>query len=48
MELALNKASPDMWDNVLKTFKDTLEKAEKTYLAKAKSKILLLRLVILD
>jgi hypothetical protein len=35
--LYLNKASPDMWDGVLRTFKDTLDKAETTYLAKAKS-----------
>jgi protein SEY1 len=26
-----------MWDKVLSTFKQTLEKAESTYLAKAKS-----------
>ncbi|KIM83177.1 hypothetical protein PILCRDRAFT_88083 [Piloderma croceum F 1598] len=37
VELALNKASPDMWDHVLATFKKTLDKAENTYLAKAKS-----------
>jgi hypothetical protein len=37
VELALNKASPDMWDQVLATFKKTLDKAESTYLAKAKS-----------
>jgi protein SEY1 len=37
VELALNKASPDMWDQVLSTFKGTLDKAENTYLTKAKS-----------
>ena len=37
VELALNKASPDMWDQVLATFKKTLDKAESTYLTKAKS-----------
>ncbi|KAJ7594483.1 root hair defective 3 GTP-binding protein [Mycena floridula] len=37
VELALNKAAPDMWDRVLTTFRETLEKAESTYLAKAKS-----------
>ena len=39
MELHLNKATPDMWDKVLKAFRETLQKAEDTYLAKAKSKI---------
>ena len=38
VDLALNKPAPDMWDHVLKTFKQTLEKAETTYLTKAKSK----------
>jgi hypothetical protein len=37
VELALNKASPEMWDNILRLFKDTLHKAETTYLSKAKS-----------
>ncbi|KAF7427975.1 Dynamin-like GTPase that mediates homotypic ER fusion [Pleurotus ostreatus] len=37
VELHLNKPAPNMWDNILKVFKDTLEKAEKQYLAKAKS-----------
>ncbi|OAX39781.1 root hair defective 3 GTP-binding protein [Rhizopogon vinicolor AM-OR11-026] len=37
VEINLNKAAPDMWDNVLSTFKQTLEKAESTYLAKARS-----------
>ena len=27
-----------MWDQVLKAFKDTLDKSESTYLTKAKSK----------
>ncbi|KAG1750326.1 RHD3/Sey1, partial [Suillus paluster] len=35
--ISLNKATPDMWDKVLSTFKQTLEKAESTYLAKARS-----------
>ena len=38
VDLALNKATPDMWDQVLKTFKETIDKAEATYLAKAKSR----------
>jgi flavin reductase (DIM6/NTAB) family NADH-FMN oxidoreductase RutF len=38
VELALNKPSPDMWDKVLKAFRSSLEKAEGTYLRKAKSK----------
>lgn len=38
VEVQLSKPNPKMWDSVLKTFKDTLEKAEATYLAKAKSK----------
>jgi hypothetical protein len=37
VELALHKASPDMWDQVLTTFKGTLDKAESTYLTKARS-----------
>ncbi|KAF9004417.1 root hair defective 3 GTP-binding protein [Hymenopellis radicata] len=37
VELALGAPAPDMWDRVLKNFKQTLEKAEATYLAKAKS-----------
>ncbi|EAU91755.1 SEY1 [Coprinopsis cinerea okayama7 len=37
VELHLTKPSTDMWDKVMKTFKDTLDKAESTYLAKAKS-----------
>jgi hypothetical protein len=40
VELYLNKASPEMWDDVLRIFKDTLDKAESTYLVKAKSKVL--------
>ncbi|KZP19790.1 root hair defective 3 GTP-binding protein [Athelia psychrophila] len=37
VDLALNKADPTMWDQVLISFKETLDKAESTYLAKAKS-----------
>ncbi|KAK7005902.1 RHD3/Sey1 [Favolaschia claudopus] len=37
VELALNKAAPDMWDNILRTFKQTLDKAESSYLTKATS-----------
>ncbi|KAF8228882.1 root hair defective 3 GTP-binding protein [Tricholoma matsutake] len=37
VELALNKASPEMWDNVLRLFRDTMHKAEATYLSKATS-----------
>ncbi|KAF7966477.1 hypothetical protein HWV62_43561 [Athelia sp. TMB] len=37
VDLALNKADPHMWDQVLKAFKDTLDKSEGIYLAKAKS-----------
>ncbi|KAG6850134.1 Dynamin-like GTPase that mediates homotypic ER fusion [Arthromyces matolae] len=37
VELALNKASPSMWDRVLKTLRESLDKAESTYLTKAKS-----------
>lgn len=39
VDISLNKATPDMWDKVLSTFKNTLEKAESTYLAKAKSEL---------
>ena len=35
--LQLNKASKDMWDNILLAFKDVLGKAEASYLTKAKS-----------
>ncbi|TFY72144.1 hypothetical protein EVG20_g862 [Dentipellis fragilis] len=37
VDLHLNKASPDMWDDILRVFRDTLEKAESNYLTKAKS-----------
>ncbi|KAJ3775731.1 RHD3/Sey1 [Lentinula raphanica] len=37
VELALNRGSPNMWDQVLKAFRDTLDKAEATYLTKATS-----------
>ncbi|EIW83198.1 root hair defective 3 GTP-binding protein [Coniophora puteana RWD-64-598 SS2] len=37
VDLALNKASADMWDKVLSTFRETLEKAESNYLTKARS-----------
>ncbi|KAG0707121.1 RHD3/Sey1 [Suillus ampliporus] len=37
VDISLNKATPDMWDKVLSTFKQTLEKAESTYLTKARS-----------
>jgi len=37
VDLELNKANPKMWDNVLRTFRETLEKAEATYSAKAES-----------
>lgn len=36
VELHLGKASPDMWDEILQVFRDTLDKAERTYLTKAK------------
>ncbi|KZP11512.1 RHD3-domain-containing protein [Athelia psychrophila] len=38
VHLALKNADPRMWDQVLTSFKEILEKAESTYLAKAKSK----------
>ncbi|KAF8647142.1 hypothetical protein AX16_006973 [Volvariella volvacea WC 439] len=37
VELALRKASSDMWDSVLQAFREVLEKAEKTYSSKAES-----------
>ncbi|KAJ7071965.1 RHD3/Sey1 [Mycena amicta] len=37
VELALNKAAPDMWDDILRTFRQTLDKAEAAYLTKATS-----------
>ncbi|KIK09981.1 hypothetical protein K443DRAFT_671298 [Laccaria amethystina LaAM-08-1] len=36
VELHLGKASPDMWDEILRVLRDTLDKAERTYLTKAK------------
>lgn len=39
VELNLNKPTPEMWDNVLQVFRNTLEKAESAYLSKAKSKL---------
>ncbi|KAJ6498856.1 RHD3/Sey1 [Mycena sanguinolenta] len=36
-DLSLNKAAPDMWDQILRAFRETLEKAEASYLAKATS-----------
>ncbi|KAJ7187746.1 RHD3/Sey1 [Mycena filopes] len=37
VDLSLNKAAPDMWDDILRTFRQTLDKAEASYLAKATS-----------
>ncbi|KAI0058805.1 root hair defective 3 GTP-binding protein [Artomyces pyxidatus] len=37
VDLNLSKAGPDMWDNILRTFKETLEKSESSYLTKARS-----------
>ncbi|KAI6046110.1 RHD3/Sey1 [Pisolithus marmoratus] len=37
VELQLNKGSQDMWDNVLGAFKQLLDKAESSYLAKTKT-----------
>ncbi|GJJ06363.1 Dynamin-like GTPase that mediates homotypic ERfusion [Clathrus columnatus] len=37
VELYLTEAKPDMWDKVLTLFQGTLEKAESTYISKAKS-----------
>ncbi|KIO29400.1 hypothetical protein M407DRAFT_169746 [Tulasnella calospora MUT 4182] len=37
VEVALSKAKSDMWDTVLKAFRENLEQCEATYLSKAKS-----------
>ncbi|KZW00220.1 root hair defective 3 GTP-binding protein [Exidia glandulosa HHB12029] len=37
VEVALSKGEPEMWDHVLKSFKDMLAKAEQSYLTKATS-----------
>ncbi|KAH8093879.1 RHD3/Sey1 [Cristinia sonorae] len=37
VEVYLGQATPTMWDDILKTFKTTLDKAESSYLAKARS-----------
>lgn len=36
VEIALNKATADMWDKVLGIFKQLLDKAESSYLKKGK------------
>lgn len=33
----MSKPTPEMWDVVLKTYRDVLDQAEDSYLAKAKS-----------
>lgn len=38
VELQLNRPSKEMWDNILRTFREVLGKAETAYLTKAKSK----------
>lgn len=43
VELHLNKVSQDMWDDVLRAFRDVLEDAEKAYSMKAKSKLTSIR-----
>ena len=37
VELRLSKASKTMWDQILRIFRDVLDKAESSYLSKAKS-----------
>ncbi|KAJ8516604.1 hypothetical protein ONZ45_g6107 [Pleurotus djamor] len=37
VELQLNKPVSNMWDNILKVFKENLQKSEASYLAKAQS-----------
>ncbi|KAH9910461.1 root hair defective 3 GTP-binding protein [Fomitopsis serialis] len=37
VELALNRPEHDMWDKILKAFRENLAKAESSYLVKAKS-----------
>ncbi|KIY50144.1 root hair defective 3 GTP-binding protein [Fistulina hepatica ATCC 64428] len=37
VELYLNQPAPGMWDKVLKTYRETLDKAEAAYLSKARS-----------
>ncbi|KAI0779450.1 root hair defective 3 GTP-binding protein [Fomes fomentarius] len=37
VEVYLNQPTPDLWDKVLKVFRETLDKAESAYLTKAKS-----------
>ena len=41
VEVRLAKPSRTMWDEVLRTFKDVLDKTETAYLAKAKSRYFL-------
>lgn len=42
VEAALNKPSETMWDAVLKSFREALEKAESSYMKKARSELCLL------
>lgn len=44
VELYLNSTSADMWDKVLSSFRDLLEKSESAYLSKARSELFNLRL----
>ncbi|KAI0036903.1 protein SEY1 [Vararia minispora EC-137] len=37
VDIALNKPSPDLWDKILRTYIETLAKAESSYLKKAAS-----------
>jgi hypothetical protein len=39
VEVTLSQPKADMWDSLLISFKTALEKAEETYMAKAKSKV---------
>jgi hypothetical protein len=40
VEVTLSQPKADMWDSLLISFKTALEKAEETYMAKAKSRFL--------
>ncbi|KAF8258375.1 protein SEY1 [Lactarius quietus] len=37
VDVQLSRPSPDMWDNVLRTYKESLSKSEESYLTKARS-----------
>lgn len=46
VDLALARATSNMWDEVLRTFRTTPDKAEGAYLAQVKSEFILILMTI--